>query len=87
MKKKKPKALALTQIVLALNFVILGYMLSDKSEYKTIIISLSIIGALACAYEAVRIFRKIIRSYLLTAMKTAQIKYMYLKLKRLLIMI
>ena len=57
MKKKKPKALALTQIVLALNFVILGYMLSDKSEYKTIIISLSIIGALACAYEAVRIFR------------------------------
>jgi len=57
MKKKKPKALALTQILLALNFVLLGYMLSDESEYKTIIISLSIIGALACAYEAVRIYR------------------------------
>ena len=56
--KKKPKALALTQIVLALNFVILGYMLSGESEYKTIIISLSIIGALACTYEAVRIYRK-----------------------------
>tara|TARA_B110000503_G_scaffold34489_1_gene56193 strand:+ start:750 stop:941 length:192 start_codon:yes stop_codon:yes gene_type:complete len=55
--EKKPKALALTQILLALNFVLLGYMLSDESEYKTIIISLSIIGASSCAYEAVRIFR------------------------------
>ena len=37
--------------------VILSYMLSDESEYKTIIISVSIIGALACTYEAVRIYR------------------------------
>jgi hypothetical protein len=44
--------------MLALNFIILGYMLSDESEYKNIIISVSIIGALACVYKAVRIYRK-----------------------------
>ena len=58
MKKKQPKALVFTQIMLALNFIILGYMLSNESEYKNIIISVSIIGALACIYEAVRIYRK-----------------------------
>ena len=45
------------QITLALNFIILGYILSDEPEYKNIIISVSIIGALACTYEAVRIYR------------------------------
>ena len=58
MKKKQPKASVFTQIMLALNFIILGYMLSNESEYKNIIISVSIIGALACIYEAVRIYRK-----------------------------
>ena len=58
MKKKQPKASVFTQIMLALNFIILGYMLSNESEYKNIIISVSIIGALACVYEAVRIYRK-----------------------------
>ena len=58
MKKKQPKALVFTQIMLALSFIILGYMLSNESEYKNIIISVSIIGALACIYEAVRIYRK-----------------------------
>tara|TARA_B100000497_G_scaffold80304_1_gene89614 strand:+ start:366 stop:551 length:186 start_codon:yes stop_codon:yes gene_type:complete len=57
MKLEKWKALIFMQITLALNFIILGYMLSDESEYKTIIISVSIIGALACTYEAVRIYR------------------------------
>ena len=58
MKKKKTKVLIFTQIMLAFNFVGLGYMLSyDEPEYKTIIISVSIIGALACTYEAVRIYR------------------------------
>jgi len=46
------------QITLALNFIILGYILSDEPEYKNIIISASIIGALACAYEALRIYKK-----------------------------
>jgi len=46
------------QIMLALNIIGLGYMLSDESEYKTIIISLSIIGALAFTYEALRIYKK-----------------------------
>ena len=46
------------QIVLALNFLVLGYFLSDESEYKNIIIVVSIIGALACAYEASRVYRK-----------------------------
>ena len=46
------------QIMLALNIIVVGYMLSDESEYKTIFISLSIIGALACVYEAVKIYRK-----------------------------
>ena len=58
MKKKQPKPSVFTQIMLALNFIILGYMLSNESEYKNIIISVSIIGALACIYEAVRIYRK-----------------------------
>lgn len=58
MKKKQPKALVFTQIMLALSFIILGYMLSNESEYKNIIISVSIIGVLACVYEAVRIYRK-----------------------------
>ena len=55
--KKKPIALIFIQITLALNFIILGYILSDEPEYKNIIISVSIIGALACTYEAVRIYR------------------------------
>ena len=55
--KKKPIALIFMQITLALNFIILGYILSDEPEYKNIIISVSIIGALACTYEAVRIYR------------------------------
>jgi hypothetical protein len=46
------------QIMLALNIIVVGYMLSDESEYKTIIISLSIIGALAFTYEALRIYKK-----------------------------
>jgi hypothetical protein len=33
-------------------------MLSDESEYKTIIIIVCSIGALACAYEALRIYRR-----------------------------
>ena len=55
--KKKPIALIFMQITLELNFIILGYILSDEPEYKNIIISVSIIGALACTYEAVRIYR------------------------------
>ena len=57
MKLEKWKALIFMQITLALNFIILGFMLSDESEYKAIIISVSIIGALACTYKAVRIYR------------------------------
>ena len=56
--KKKPKAIILMQIALALNFLVLGYFLSDESEYKNIIFVVSIIGALACAYEASRVYRK-----------------------------
>ena len=58
MKLEKWKALIFMQITLASNFIILGYILSDEPEYKNIIISASIIGALACAYEALRIYKK-----------------------------
>jgi len=46
------------QITLALNIIILGYLFSDEPEYKNIIIIFCSIGALACAYEALRIYRK-----------------------------
>tara|TARA_B100000497_G_scaffold15335_1_gene17719 strand:- start:62 stop:247 length:186 start_codon:yes stop_codon:yes gene_type:complete len=58
MKLEKWKALIFMQITLASNFIILGYILSDEPEYKNIIISASIIGALACTYEALRIYKK-----------------------------
>ena len=56
--KKKPISLIFMQITLALNFIILGYFLSDEPEYKNIIIIVCSIGALACAYEALRIYKK-----------------------------
>ena len=34
------------------------YLFSDEPEYKNIIIIFCSIGALACAYEALRIYRK-----------------------------
>lgn len=54
---KKTTALVFTQIILALNFIILGFMLSDESEYKNIIITVSVIGALASVITAVRVYR------------------------------
>jgi hypothetical protein len=54
---KKTTALVFTQIILALNFIILGFMLSYESEYKNIIITVSVIGALASAITAVRVYR------------------------------
>ena len=54
---KKTTALVFTQIILALNFIILGFMLSDESEYKNIIITVSVIGALASAITAARVYR------------------------------
>ena len=56
--KKKPISLIFMQITLALNFIILGYFLSDEPEYKNIIIILCSIGVFACVYEALRIYRK-----------------------------
>jgi hypothetical protein len=58
MKLEKWKALIFMQITLALNIIILGYLFSDEPEYKNIIIIFCSIGALACAYEALRIYRK-----------------------------
>jgi len=58
MKLEKWKALIFMQITLALNFIILGYFLSDEPEYKNIIIIVCSIGALACAYEALRTYRR-----------------------------
>jgi hypothetical protein len=58
MKLEKWKALIFMQITLALNIIILGYLFSDEAVYKNIIIIVCSIGALACAYEALRIYRK-----------------------------
>lgn len=57
MKSKKRKALIFIQIVLAFNFILFGYIFYDEAEYRNIILSVCFIGALACVYEAIRIYR------------------------------
>lgn len=57
MKSGKRKALIFLQAILACNFIIFGYMFSGEDHYRNVIISVSIIGALACMYEAIRLYR------------------------------
>ncbi|CAI8393814.1 MAG: Uncharacterised protein [Flavobacterium sp. SCGC AAA160-P02] len=57
MKLKKWKALVFIQITLASNFILFGYIFYDEAGYRNIILSVCIIGFLACFYEAIRIYR------------------------------
>jgi hypothetical protein len=55
---KKWKALIFMQVAIASNFIVLGFIFYNETEYKKTVLYLSIIGALACVYEAVKIYRK-----------------------------
>ena len=57
MNSVKRKALIFIQVVLACNFIILGQMFSGEEDYKYVIISVSIIGSIACIYEAIRLYK------------------------------
>lgn len=57
MKPRKRKALLFTQIILALNFMLFGYLFYDETEYRNVTVLVSFIGALACIYDAIRIYR------------------------------
>ena len=57
MKVSKRKSGIFLQVVLAFIFISLGYMFYDEAEYRNIILSVCFIGALACLYDAIRIYR------------------------------
>jgi hypothetical protein len=58
MKLKKWKALVFMYISVGLNFISLGFMFYDDSQYRYVMLPLCTIGGFAFVYVAVRTYRK-----------------------------